>query len=41
MMVLIFALEARDHPRLRGEYVKLCRQEDDKAGSPPLARGIQ
>ena len=31
---------ARDHPRLRGEYLFLMSLSLSKLGSPPLARGI-
>ena len=31
---------ARDHPRLRGEYIQLSAYPDLFPGSPPLARGI-
>ena len=30
----------RDHPRLRGEYVRFSRCRVRQLGSPPLARGI-
>ena len=29
-----------DHPRLRGEYVRVTCQSPGRKGSPPLARGI-
>ena len=32
---------ARDHPRLRGEYVLTINPYDATQGSPPLARGVR
>ena len=32
---------SRDHPRLRGEYLKRLLNTDDYLGSPPLARGVR
>ena len=31
----------RDHPRLRGEYIRLNHRTTAHTGSPPLARGIR
>ena len=31
----------RDHPRLRGEYMRLNRRRKVFVGSPPLARGVR
>ncbi len=36
----VTARSCRDHPRLRGEYEQGIRSRMEKAGSPPLARGI-
>ena len=31
---------SQDHPRIRGEYLKICRDRGGSGGSPPHTRGI-